>query len=76
MKIYIRKSAIKDLKKIDDVLRKSLHTTIQKLSEFPMGGEQRGTRCCCSCSRGCCCSDWQHGSSWRCCSSCRREERG
>ena len=35
MKIYIRKSAIKDLKKIDDVLRKSLHTTIQKLSEFP-----------------------------------------
>jgi len=35
MKIFIRKSAIKDLKKIEINLRNSLHEAIQKLSEFP-----------------------------------------
>ncbi len=35
MKLKIRKSAIKDLKKIDHVVRKRLHVKIQNLADFP-----------------------------------------
>lgn len=35
MKLKIRKSAIKDLKKIDHVVRKKLHVKIQNLADFP-----------------------------------------
>lgn len=35
MKLKIRKSAIKDLKKIDHEVRKSLHVKIQNLADFP-----------------------------------------
>ncbi len=43
----------------------------------PQPGElrngQAGTRCCCSGSPARSCCDWPTGSSWRCCSSSRRE---
>lgn len=35
MKLKIRKSAIKDLKKIDQEVRKRLHDKIQDLADFP-----------------------------------------
>ncbi len=35
MKLKIRKSAIKDLKKIDHEVRKRLHVKIQNLADFP-----------------------------------------
>ncbi len=35
MKIYIRKSAIQDLKKIDDIARKRIHQKILELKNFP-----------------------------------------
>ena len=35
MKLKIRKSAIKDLNKIDHVVRKRLHVKIQDLADFP-----------------------------------------
>ena len=35
MKLKIRKSAIKDLKKIDHEVRKRLHVKIQELADFP-----------------------------------------
>jgi mRNA interferase RelE/StbE len=35
MKLQIRKSAVKDLKKIDHEVRKRLHAKIQDLADFP-----------------------------------------
>lgn len=35
MNILIRKSAIKDLKKIEPAVKNSLHDSIRKLSQFP-----------------------------------------
>lgn len=35
MKIKIRKSAIKDLRKLDPEIRNRLHDTIQSLAKFP-----------------------------------------
>lgn len=35
MKLKIRKSAIKDLNKIDHVVRKRLHDKMQDLADFP-----------------------------------------
>jgi len=45
-------------------------------SYYCPGGKQDESPRCCWCCQGCCCSGSLTGSSWRCCSNCRRGSRG